>query len=595
MLHSRDKDKVRLTIIITAYNVEAYIEKCINSVIRQSLKCIEIIIVDDGSTDSSGEICDKLAGIDSRIKIIHQDNEGLIRARMHGVREATCPFVTFVDGDDWIEKDYYNNLACEMNEEDDICIGTYKVEYLDRVEVPYRITLTERLDRRSAVLRMFRKEGYDWSGVGKIYRRTLFDTIGEWWTYNPYGEDTELNWKLFSTAQKFRYVPANGYHYVQHESSMMHNLSVSVLAYYDRLNIIMDSINKRDVELYRDIGRVRLDAARYQLEQITSNEQYIQSDELRAKLSMVFRDAKREQGTVEDTFTGKSDLEMELFPFSKEVLEFCKKYTSIYVYGTGKYAEIAENYLNHIDSESNGFIVSKGHKKTDYYKGKTVMEVDDISIDRDTGIVVTAEKKDSIVKNLFNRGVDENQIYVWRCRWNYDCIVDDNKVDTKKREVENSVRCRIERFVRDNDNIIFTSEMEGVYDASFCTESKETFVKDVFANMTDNPMYIIGDLFFRNSHQIMAIVNAIDIMQDGAVYVVCNLWTSDTCCGGSYYQDTCVSTRSFCEMICHLKGNERYTALEKRADEPWDLARMVANKIAHIEYTGDVCMLRKGK
>lgn len=99
-----------ISIIVPVYNIEQYISKCINSIICQTYSNIEIILVDDGSTDSSGVICDEFAKNDLRIKVIHKNNEGLVRARKSGLNIARGKYIGFVDGDDYIEPDMYEKL-----------------------------------------------------------------------------------------------------------------------------------------------------------------------------------------------------------------------------------------------------------------------------------------------------------------------------------------------------------------------------------------------------------------------------------------------------------------------------------------------------
>ena len=94
---------MRFAVIVPVYNVEQYLEKCILSILNQSYRDFELILIDDGSTDRSGEICDVYCSKDSRIKVIHQNNSGLSNARNKGIREATSDYLVFVDSDDWID------------------------------------------------------------------------------------------------------------------------------------------------------------------------------------------------------------------------------------------------------------------------------------------------------------------------------------------------------------------------------------------------------------------------------------------------------------------------------------------------------------
>ena len=95
-----------ISIIIPVYNVELDLEKCLESIINQTYKNIEIILIDDGSTDNSGKICDIYAEKDCRIELLKQENSGVCSARNLGISKATGEYVTFVDADDWIEEDY---------------------------------------------------------------------------------------------------------------------------------------------------------------------------------------------------------------------------------------------------------------------------------------------------------------------------------------------------------------------------------------------------------------------------------------------------------------------------------------------------------
>lgn len=102
--------KEKISVIAIVCNVAKYLEECVESIKAQSYENIEIILVDDGSEDKSGEICDRIAETDNRIKVIHKENGGLVSARQAGIKEATGEYVAFVDGDDWVDQDMYEKL-----------------------------------------------------------------------------------------------------------------------------------------------------------------------------------------------------------------------------------------------------------------------------------------------------------------------------------------------------------------------------------------------------------------------------------------------------------------------------------------------------
>ena len=112
------------SIIVPVYNVEQYLENCINSVLNQSYRNFQLILVDDGSKDSSGEICDRFAQKDSRVKVMHKQNAGVSGARNTGIEIATGQFICFIDSDDWIESDYLQKIVDEIYDFDILFFGS---------------------------------------------------------------------------------------------------------------------------------------------------------------------------------------------------------------------------------------------------------------------------------------------------------------------------------------------------------------------------------------------------------------------------------------------------------------------------------------
>lgn len=105
---------MKLSVIVPIYNVEKYLEECVDSIIKSSYVNIEVILVDDGSKDNCGKICDEFAKKDDRIKVIHKENGGLVSARKAGARIVTGEYLTFVDGDDWIAPDWYEKVMGDL-------------------------------------------------------------------------------------------------------------------------------------------------------------------------------------------------------------------------------------------------------------------------------------------------------------------------------------------------------------------------------------------------------------------------------------------------------------------------------------------------
>ena len=103
-------------VIVPVYNVEAYLERCVESILKQTYSNLEILLVNDGSTDKSGELCDQLALRDTRIRVIHKENGGLSHARNRGIDEASADLIGFIDSDDYIDEDMYETLYRQIKE-----------------------------------------------------------------------------------------------------------------------------------------------------------------------------------------------------------------------------------------------------------------------------------------------------------------------------------------------------------------------------------------------------------------------------------------------------------------------------------------------
>ncbi|MCM1112008.1 MAG: glycosyltransferase [Muribaculum sp.] len=125
-MQQQENRKPYISIVIPVYNVEPYLEKCLNSVLGQNYQDFECILVDDGSTDKSGKICDRFASADPRVTVVHKSNGGLVSARKAGLQKAAGEFIGCVDSDDWVEEDYFEKMV-EMQQKTgaDIVAGNH--------------------------------------------------------------------------------------------------------------------------------------------------------------------------------------------------------------------------------------------------------------------------------------------------------------------------------------------------------------------------------------------------------------------------------------------------------------------------------------
>ncbi len=139
----------QLSVVVPIYNSDKYLCQCIDSILNQTYSEIEIILVDDGSTDTSPGICDAYAEKDKRVKVIHKKNEGLIKARLSGAKEAVGDCITFVDGDDWIAPDTYEQMLRCMEDHDIVMAGIYRYFAVDQVKADIPMFAEGVYDRRA--------------------------------------------------------------------------------------------------------------------------------------------------------------------------------------------------------------------------------------------------------------------------------------------------------------------------------------------------------------------------------------------------------------------------------------------------------------
>lgn len=169
-----------ISIIVPVYNVESYLEQCIDSILAQTYKNLEIILVDDGSTDRSGEICDRYAEQDSRIRVVHQVNNGSSRARNAGLEICHGDYLGFIDGDDYVAPDMYRILLDNLRREDaDISVCDSYAVFPDHIEISEHENVFFAFSGKKAAESLFIRNKTFSGGVkrvvwNKLYRRSVF-------------------------------------------------------------------------------------------------------------------------------------------------------------------------------------------------------------------------------------------------------------------------------------------------------------------------------------------------------------------------------------------------------------------------------------
>ena len=211
-----------VSVIIPVYNVEQYLKRCIDSVIDQTYRNLEIILVDDGSNDGSGEICDNSAQNDSRIKVIHKSNGGLSDARNAGIDRSTGIYIMFVDSDDWINRECVELLirALQHGKAQISACAYQKTDRFREDSVVDRDikTYEEMWTIDDAYIHLFLNKEIDNSAWAKLYNRSLFENIR--FPVGKLYEDQFVTYKLFHIAQRIIYVRQVLYYYFDRPGSI---------------------------------------------------------------------------------------------------------------------------------------------------------------------------------------------------------------------------------------------------------------------------------------------------------------------------------------------------------------------------------------
>ena len=214
-----------ISVVVPAYNIEGYIAKCLDSLLNQTYKNLEIIVVDDGSTDQTGIIIDRFAVADSRIHPVHQENAGVSKARLAGIKQATGTYVGFVDGDDIIEEDMYDRLlnnAIKYNADISHCGFQIVVNGGERVHYFYNTGEIIQQDNQTGIRDLIEGKFVEPSLCNKLFRRELFQQLLQAETMNwslRINEDVLMNYYLFKEAKGSIYEDFCPYHYLARSNS----------------------------------------------------------------------------------------------------------------------------------------------------------------------------------------------------------------------------------------------------------------------------------------------------------------------------------------------------------------------------------------
>lgn len=250
-INMREPDKL-VSVIIPVYKVEKYLPMCVDSVLNQSYRNLEVILVDDGSPDNCPAICDEYAKKDKRIRVIHQKNAGLSMARNAGLDICTGDYITFVDSDDALHVDFVARLlaACEENQAD-VAVGTFErtahEDNIPKCNLPRENPPVRIISGKEANLLIYDRP--NWSRMvtawGKLFRRELLET--ERFPDVKLHEDEALIYKLLYRSRQVAMVDGALYLYTANQGGLMANRFTS-----ERMTML-DILDER-LAFYRENG-----------------------------------------------------------------------------------------------------------------------------------------------------------------------------------------------------------------------------------------------------------------------------------------------------------------------------------------------------
>lgn len=238
VLKAGKMNKTNISIIVPVYNVEEFLSKCIDSILAQSYSHFELLLIDDGSKDNSGKICDEYAQKDKRIKVIHQKNAGVSAARNRGISEAKGDYICFIDADDWVNKEYLETFSSLIKDSSiDFIVSGYTYDFISSGQ-SIQYSIFENKANTSEEFRILLPELHNnnllvsiWS---KLFKKSIIDRFFlSFDTKMNYCEDAVFCWNYLLSINSIYVVENAGYHYRKDDSDTLTKKKYPFEIWYD--------------------------------------------------------------------------------------------------------------------------------------------------------------------------------------------------------------------------------------------------------------------------------------------------------------------------------------------------------------------------
>ena len=237
-----------ISVIVPIYNVEDYLDRCVESIINQTYKNLEIILVDDGSPDNCPQMCDDYAKKDSRIKVVHKENGGLSDARNAGMEVATGEYISFVDSDDWIDLETFSLSMAKIKECNAQIVAFNIINVSDKPFIPNLSNKYEVVDSQTAIENTIDDINIKTVVWNKIYKRSVLQGLK--FRKDKINEDEFFTFYALSKAKKIVYLYRQCYYYYQRSNSIMGTYSLKRLDMLDGVKERMEFVKVNYPELY---------------------------------------------------------------------------------------------------------------------------------------------------------------------------------------------------------------------------------------------------------------------------------------------------------------------------------------------------------
>ena len=277
-----------ISVIIPVYNVESFLEKCIDSVINQSYKNLQIILIDDGSTDHSGDICDRYKNIDKRILVIHQKNQGLSVARNTGLNYSKGDWIAFLDSDDWLESDAYEvlyDIADKHQADISSCLSRNCYYGAEKPVASDSCNIFEYNDINSIVREIRKKERLRVEVWNKLWKRELLEGIR--FIPGQVSEDIHFDRIAFIRAKKIVHIDRTLHNYlVGRPGSTNSSFKVARFCVFDEYDEFINDLELRGCQEAAQM--IRSMAIRYLLNMYIESVDKKQTTEIKKRIIDIF-------------------------------------------------------------------------------------------------------------------------------------------------------------------------------------------------------------------------------------------------------------------------------------------------------------------